>query len=739
MRAGRPRVKIRPPKAVSKLDIEEVWSQLLRPAMYHILRRNPSTLKFEQLYDACYKLVVQQQGQELYKRYSEDLTDFVKTTIMPKIVNCPDDDLIQQIGITWREYSEALVRIAEVMMYLNRALRNDIGKPSLQLVGELIFRDLIVTTHSQKLFSQIVIALNLERENVPVDCPAIKEVIGMVSSLPYSIPGGDSVFSRVLEPLLLESTKTYAARLKNLIQVDYDAAMLIRRFAQWLAAERQRGLMYLPGNQDGFLEIIREIIAQVLPQVLSSSSGVRKWLDQPETMKLAAQVYADVFVASHEQKEDLVEVLVAQCLKADQASINIEAEQEVSEIGKGAAAIHWVVKSLGLRTKYSEIAVNVAPTQLAELRQRLNKARAEAQNEFANAPEFLALYVNELLKKGGRTFAGSSEDALDGAAKLFESLADKDEFSAHYLRHLARRLLNKRSQNEDFEHAFIYKMRRVTTPGFVSKFEMMFHDLELSAELNQSFRSRHSEIIPTNVTVLRLSQWPSSVTTEHTLALPPELDAARQSYTDMYLDQHPSRKLQWNHAMSSADINLHINGKRYLVILPVYALAVVLQFPGNERWTASEISERTKVPFQELVKYLQGLLSPRTQLLCKEPPDSAVAMNDVFYFNQNFASSIPRVRVLPVTATPSQTLRAEEAAAAKELDNERAFVVRAAIVRVMKSRRELSHALLVQQVASQLSRRFRVKPAMVKKEINALIEIDYLKRASDPSIYEYVA
>jgi hypothetical protein len=64
----------------------------------------------------------------------------------------------------------------------------------------------------------------------------------------------------------------------------------------------------------------------------------------------------------------------------------------------------------------------------------------------------------------------------------------------------------------------------------------------------------------------------------------------------------------------------------------------------------------------------------------------------------------------------------------------------AAIVRIMKIRKQLTHVQLVAEVAQQLQSRFRPDPLVVKKRIEQLIEQEYLKRSeADRSTYQYVA
>jgi cullin-4 len=59
-------------------------------------------------------------------------------------------------------------------------------------------------------------------------------------------------------------------------------------------------------------------------------------------------------------------------------------------------------------------------------------------------------------------------------------------------------------------------------------------------------------------------------------------------------------------------------------------------------------------------------------------------------------------------------------------------------VRIMKTRKSLSHQVLVAEVFSQIA--FPAKPADLKKRIESLIEREYLERdRADAQTYNYLA
>ncbi|KAF6020779.1 CUL2 [Bugula neritina] len=73
-------------------------------------------------------------------------------------------------------------------------------------------------------------------------------------------------------------------------------------------------------------------------------------------------------------------------------------------------------------------------------------------------------------------------------------------------------------------------------------------------------------------------------------------------------------------------------------------------------------------------------------------------------------------------------------------DEDRKWQIQAAIVRIMKARKQLRHNLLIEEVIKQLNGRFNPSVSAIKKSIESLIEKQYMERTQNSKDeYCYIA
>ena len=114
-----------------------------------------------------------------------------------------------------------------------------------------------------------------------------------------------------------------------------------------------------------------------------------------------------------------------------------------------------------------------------------------------------------------------------------------------------------------------------------------------------------------------------------------------------------------------------------------------------------------------------------------------IAETDSFSVDLTFRSPLFRIKV------PSLQLKEtkeEQRSTTSKVFEDRQYAIDAAIVRVMKARKTMSHGQLMAEVIAAFAQKFPVKPGDIKKRIGTLIEREYMERDKDNSqVYNYQA
>ena len=316
--------------------------------------------------------------------------------------------------------------------------------------------------------------------------------------------------------------------------------------------------------------------------------------------------------------------------------------------------------------------------------------------------ELVAKFVDATLRSGNKKASDEELEALlERALTLFRYLQGKDVFEAFYKKDLAKRLLLGKSASIDAEKSMIGKLKAECGSQFTTKLEGMFKDVNISTDIMAAFRdSAYAKRMPKDamtVHVLTTGFWPPYPPIG--VALPSQLTQYQDVFRDFYLEKHSGRRLLWQNSLGQCTLQAQFpKGKKELLV-SLFQAVVLMLFNDADSLSLREIAAATRLEDKELRRTLQSLACGKVRVLRKEPKGRDVGDEDIFHFEQDFTSPQLRMKI--------NAIQLKETAEEQQQTNERVFQDRqyqvdAAIVRIMKTRKTLSHQLLIAELMKQM-------------------------------------
>ncbi|CDS07259.1 hypothetical protein LRAMOSA01208 [Lichtheimia ramosa] len=371
--------------------------------------------------------------------------------------------------------------------------------------------------------------------------------------------------------------------------------------------------------------------------------------------------------------------------------------------------------------------------------ERFSEARRDGFDYFINFKEnrttrLLAAYTDYLLRNYDRMDEHQLEKGLEQGIALFRYLRGKDFFQALYRRDLSKRLLlDMKSRNA--EKNMLTKLRKECGLAYTSKLEGMLRDIKHSHELMLEFKSLpegRATPFTFKVNILTYGFWPSYTPVD--INLPPEFADVERRYQDFYNTKFSGRKLTWQNSLSVCDVTANYPKGTKELTLTLLQTVVILLFNDSSIQSLGfrEILESTNLDELELRRTLKSLACGDHKLLRKSPDTEDVDDTDTFTYNEDYTTPIQRIRMN--TEKLKEVIDNNSNVPRTVLIN-RENQVDAVIVRIMKSKRQLTHGALLSDVMRQIQ--FPLTAKDFKKRIEILIEKQYLARG-DNDIYEYL-
>lgn len=639
--------------------------------------------------------------------------------------------------------------------YLERFFTDKAKKPSLKVVCQIAFRDNVFSPLKGFLREAVLTQIEGERRGDVVDSglvgPALHIFVVMGVDPSDALKRMLDVYRTEFERPFLDATREFYRREAQEWATADSCTEYMDKAERRLLQEETRVASYLPAESRRTLMatvedvLLRQEEARLIHM---ENSGVQALLRTEHKEQLSRLFRLFSRIDSPEVRDTglwpIIEIFQSFVTKA---GLELHAAEETSN--DKAASEDYVRKIMDLHERYCALVAEC----FGNSHVFLTALKTAFENVFnrnvhgSSTSELLAAYFDRLLRTGkGRVDEGIASDAdmdacLDKLVRLFGYLNEKDKFNECYRKMLAKRLLMGRSDSEDGERAVIAKLKFAYGATFTSKLEGMINDMNLSnsrmAEYQEYLRTRTNGAAPgvqVEVHVLQMNHWPTYKV--DTLRLPEVFLALMSQFQSYYHAKTASRKLQWVHSLGTVTVKATFEGKTYELSLSTYQAVILVLFNSTEAITVKDLSESLQLSLDEVKRSLAAVMLGKYKILLK---DSAGSINaeDVIRVNTKFSDKLVRIKIPNVnTKLSPEEIKATQGT----VDTDRQYLVDAAIVRIMKSRKVLSHSNLVAEAIEHLKRYFQPNLPLIKKRIEDLISRDYLRRsANDRSTYEYVA
>ncbi|XP_074658437.1 cullin-4B-like [Tubulanus polymorphus] len=703
----------------------EAWHKL-KEAVEAIHTSHAIKYSLEELYQAVENMCSHKMSATLYDQLKQVCESYVRSNLDRFIEVMTDhEQYLKMIDACWQAHCQQMIMIRSIFLFLDRTyvLQNS-AIASIWDMGLELFRLYIISNHlvQTRTVDGLLVLIERERNGDKVDRQLLKSQLRMLSDL--------QIYQEAFESKFLDATDSlYSVEGQSLMQ-DRDVPAFLAHVDKRLNEESERLLHYL--DQTTKKPLINCVEKNLLEKHLVAilQKGLDQLLDENRIhdLRLLYQLFSRV-------RDGLKELCTtfAAFIKKSGRMIVVNPENNPDKDRD------MVQHLLDFKDKVDNI-VTVCFMQNEKFINSMKESFESFINQRQNKPaELIAKYVDTKLRAGNKEATEEElEKLLDKIMVLFRFIHGKDVFEAFYKKDLAKRLLVGKSASVDAEKSMLSKLKQECGGHFTSKLEGMFKDMELSKDIMFAFKQyMTNQEAPGNieltVNILTMGYWPTYVPAE--VHLPPEMVRFQGIFKHFYLSKHSGRKLQWQSTLGHCVLRAHFQKERKELQVSLFQSLCLILFNDADSYSFEEIKNATAIEESELKRTLQSLACGKARVISKEPKSKEVESTDRFFYNATFKHKLYRIRINQVQMKETQE---ENVNTTERVFQDRQYQVDAAIVRIMKTRKTLSHNLLITELYNQL--KFPVKPSDLKKRIESLIDRDYMERDKDnPNQYHYVA
>ncbi|KAI8144380.1 cullin 4 [Fennellomyces sp. T-0311] len=697
---------------------DDAWAKLKEAIQAIQAHRQPAE-SLEILYQLCENLCQYNLGEKLCDQLYAECSNYVKQEFerLEKQVIGNGRDYLIKVNSWWTVYCDQLSQIRGIFLYLDRTTASSLYG-SLWNLGMKLFGEVYQTCDRVKgrVIENALILVHCERDNKDADTPLLQSVLHMLIDLKR--------YHKDFEPRLLEESRKYYDAEGDRLVHEMDMSKYLEHVAYRLHQEIQHinaRKLFDKSTKVPLNSIVEhELLTKRIDFILDKCFNTFMQNNSEEDLSLLYRLLRKV------NSLDSCVKYFGDYVKKEGASI----------LKKRGVADKDVVPLISAFKRKTDIIMHHS----FEGDERFFDARRSGFRYFINLREhrtarLLAAYTDHLLRNSDK-MDDKLEKGLDQGMAIFRFMQGKDYFQALYKRDLSKRLLLE-VKSRNAEKSMLAKLRKECGLAYTSKLEGMLRDIKHSNDLLNEFKATPAYMqtdvpIAFKVSILTYGFWPSY--TPVNINLPAEFNDIQGKFQDFYNSKYSGRRLTWQNSLSVCDVTANYPLGPQELTLTLLQTVVLLLFNEEAQsvLTFTEILQATNLDELELRRTLKSLACGEHKLIVKSSEGENIDDTDSFAYNESYESTPQRVRM---NTEKLKEVIESNATIPRMLLLSRDQQMDAAIVRIMKAKRQLNHGALLGEVVRQIQYPATVQD--VKKRVELLIEKEYLERTVDDG-YRYL-
>ncbi|KAG7447775.1 Cullin-domain-containing protein [Guyanagaster necrorhizus] len=679
-------------------------------------------------------------GSELYHKMTEYFTIYF-ASMKQTVVSLQEEELLRYYASEWHRYTTGANYLDHIFASFNRhwvKLQRDEGKKEIYPVYTLCLAQwksqlfLFIQTDNQKLAKAVLRLIERHRNGEMIDQRLVRNMV--LSFVSLGLDNTDlnkeclEMYNEYIEaPFIQDKEQSYKKESEAFL-AENKVSDYLKKVEERLREEDRVEIYLHTKTHKEMIQKCEEVLIRQCAQPMWDSFQKLLDFDQDEDLQRMYALLSRISGGLDPLRKRF-EVHVKQAglsaiskLVGEGSAVDVDPKIYVDAL----LEVHQKNSETVARCFQGEVGFAAILDKACEGFVNRNAATGSSSTR---SPELLAKHADMLLRKINKMAEGDLESALNRVMVLFKYLEDKDAFQTFYTTKLSKRLIQGVSASDESEASMVSKLKEACGFEYTKKIQRMFTEISLSKDLTDSFKDQNHDDtgITFTVMVLGTNFWPLHPPT-HGFTIPVEIIPTYEGFTKYYQSKHSGRKLTWLWNYSTNELRTNYLNQKYILMTSAYQMAVLVQYNRNDTLSLDELSAATAISKDILSQVLALLV--KAKILVNEEKDQ-------YDLNPGFKSKKIRVNL---NQRIKAEVKAESSDVLKAVDEDRKYVIRAAIVRIMKANRTMKNQALIQEVISQVSQRFVPKIPDIKKAVEALLEQEYIERVDGQrDTFAYVA